>query len=330
MAEKFLNKDGLTKVWEKIKAEDAKTLNAAKNDATEKVNTAKQTLQNTVNLVNNDVVTLKGYFTNGIAKKATSDKNGNDITTTYVPLNAVGKVGGVCPLDQDGVVPAAYLPSYVDDIIEGYYKNDKFYKESAATTQISPSSGIVYVDLSTNKTYRWGGSKYVEISASLAIGTTAGTAYDGAAGAKNRSDIEGIKAANPIVKVEFSDLDRSLSIERLSGSGGDIVRGIVLDERIEDVIKSLTWDQSSYGIRYSTYGSSTPQTLIDNLVLRDALNAYVLKSSNPIVEVSWDESRHGLVVGALDGKGGSIVDGLAYESDLATAITTAEIESICV
>lgn len=330
MAEKFLNKDGLTKVWEKVKAEDTKTLNAAKNDATEKVNTAKQTLQRSIGNVETDVTTLKGYFTSGIAKKATSDKNGNDITTTYVPLNAVGNVGGVCPLDQDGVVPAAYLPSYVDDIIEGYYKNDKFYKESAATTQISPSSGIVYVDLSTNKTYRWGGSKYVEISASLALGTRAGTAYDGAAGAKNRSDIEGIKAANPIVKIAFSDLDRSLGIELLNGSGGDILRGIVLDDNVADTIKSLTWNQKTHGIQYRTYGNSTVNTLIDNLVLGNALNDYVLKSSNPIVEVSWDESHRGLVVGSLDGKGGSIVDGIAYESDLATAITTAEIDSICV
>lgn len=80
---------------------------------------------------------------------------------------------------EDGKVPSSQLPSYVDDVIEGYFYNSKFYKESAHTTEITPESGKIYVALDTNKTYRWGGTAYTEISKSLAIGETASTAFAG-------------------------------------------------------------------------------------------------------------------------------------------------------
>ena len=64
-----------------------------------------------------------------------------------------------------GKVPASELPSYVDDIIEGYYYNGAFYTDSAHTTPITGETGKIYVDLSTNKQYRWSGSAYVQIAA---------------------------------------------------------------------------------------------------------------------------------------------------------------------
>ena len=90
-----------------------------------------------------------------------------------------GTANGVAELDANGKVPTSQLPSYVDDTIEGYLYNSEFYKESAHTTQITGETGKIYVDLSTNKTYRWSGSAFVEISASLALGTTSSTAFRG-------------------------------------------------------------------------------------------------------------------------------------------------------
>lgn len=90
-----------------------------------------------------------------------------------------GAANGIAELDANGKVPTSQLPSYVDDTIEGYLYNSKFYKESAHTTQITGETGKIYVDLSTNKTYRWSGSAFVEISASLALGTTSSTAFRG-------------------------------------------------------------------------------------------------------------------------------------------------------
>lgn len=90
-----------------------------------------------------------------------------------------GAVSGLAELDANGKVPSSQLPSYVDDVIEGYFYNSKFYKESAHTTVITGETGKIYIDLSTNKTYRWSGSAFIVVSETLALGETSSTAYRG-------------------------------------------------------------------------------------------------------------------------------------------------------
>ena len=86
--------------------------------------------------------------------------------TNYIPKSEKGSANGVATLDGNGKVPSSQLPSYVDDVIEGYYYNGQFYTDSAHTQLIAPETGKIYVDLNTNKTYRWSGTTYVEISQS--------------------------------------------------------------------------------------------------------------------------------------------------------------------
>lgn len=77
----------------------------------------------------------------------------------FTPLDAAQKnaANGIAPLGADSKVPAAYLPSYVDDVLE--------YANTAGFPAIGETAKI-YVALDTNKTYRWSGSAYVEISPS--------------------------------------------------------------------------------------------------------------------------------------------------------------------
>jgi len=98
-----------------------------------------------------------------------------------VPTTSVGTASGVAELDANGKVPSSQLPSYVDDVIEGYYKvaDGKFYKESTYTTEIPGETGKIYISVDTNKSYRWTGSGFAEISSSLALGETSSTAYRG-------------------------------------------------------------------------------------------------------------------------------------------------------
>lgn len=70
----------------------------------------------------------------------------------------------------DGKVPAAQLPSFVDDVLE---------YATASAFPVAGEAGKIYLALDTNLTYRWSGSGYVEISASLALGETSSTAYRG-------------------------------------------------------------------------------------------------------------------------------------------------------
>lgn len=85
----------------------------------------------------------------------------------------------------NGLIPASQLPSYVDDVIESWLKDEEFPKNAYAkedtemTTPITPEGSKIYVNLLNNKTYRWGGNFYVEISKSLAIGETSTTAFAG-------------------------------------------------------------------------------------------------------------------------------------------------------
>lgn len=71
-----------------------------------------------------------------------------------------------------GKVPSSQLPSYVDDVLE-------FETKAAFPTAEQAEAGKIYIDKETGKTYRWGGTGYVEISKSLALGETATTAYAG-------------------------------------------------------------------------------------------------------------------------------------------------------
>lgn len=59
-----------------------------------------------------------------------------------------------------GIVPAANLPSYVDDVIEVANYN---------ALPLTGESGKIYVDLTTNLTYRWSGSAYIEISPGTSV-----------------------------------------------------------------------------------------------------------------------------------------------------------------
>ena len=169
------------------------------------INTALTSTNTIVSSHTTAISTLEDYFTNGVAKQATADKNGKDITTTYATKgelgekanasdfntfkNLKGQKNGLAELDSTGKVPSSQLPSYVDDVIEGYYYNSKFYKEESHTTEITGESGKIYTDLGNNKTYRWSGTTYTEISASLALGETSSTAYPGNKGKANATNI---------------------------------------------------------------------------------------------------------------------------------------------
>ncbi len=98
-----------------------------------------------------------------------------------IPSSAKGAKNGVASLDANGLVPSSQLPSYVDDVLEGYIASDakNFYKDSSKSSAYSPETGKIYVDLTNNKTYRWSGTTYVVISETLALGTTSSTAFRG-------------------------------------------------------------------------------------------------------------------------------------------------------
>lgn len=101
----------------------------------------------------------------------------------YVEATEKGAANGIAELDSSGKVPSSQLPAYVDDVIDGYYYDNKFYEDASHTIEITGESGKIYVDLETNKSYRWSGSTFVVIASDLALGETSSTAYRGDRGA---------------------------------------------------------------------------------------------------------------------------------------------------
>lgn len=115
---------------------------------------------------------------------------GNALTASDVgaiATTAKGAANGVAELDSTGKVPSSQLPSFVDDVLE-------YDKQSSFPT--TGEAGKIYIAQDTNKTYRWSGSAYVEISASLALGETSSTAYRGDKG-KTAYDHSQLTSGNP-------------------------------------------------------------------------------------------------------------------------------------
>lgn len=81
-----------------------------------------------------------------------------------VASSKLGAANGVATLDASGLVPTSQLPSYVDDVLEF---------ASLAGFPVTGEAGKIYVDLTTNKTYRWSGTAYVYIT-SGAVDSVAG------------------------------------------------------------------------------------------------------------------------------------------------------------
>ena len=119
-------------------------------------------------------------------QKEIEDRKAGDTTITN-SLNAFistkGQPGGLAELDSTGKVPAAQLPSYVDDVLE--YSTKAQFPQTGET-------GKIYVAKDTNLTYRWTGTQYLEISQSLALGETSSTAYPGDKGKANRDALNSI------------------------------------------------------------------------------------------------------------------------------------------
>lgn len=108
--------------------------------------------------------------------------------------NNVISAPNVAPV-VNGKVPEQYLPSYVDDVIEGYYNptDGKFYEESTFQTEIAGERGKIYISLDTDKSYRWSGTVFVEL-------TSGGVVYSAGSGIDISATNE-ISADNTIARM---------------------------------------------------------------------------------------------------------------------------------
>lgn len=138
-----------------------------------------------------------------------------------------GVAGGYAELDGSGFVPSAQLPSYVDDVLE--------YADFASFP-VTGESGKIYVALDVNKTYRWSGTVYVEISESLALGETSATAYRGDRGKTAYDHSQGAHAPSTAEQNVNADWDS------VSGDSEILNKPTTFPPSIHDHDKALAID----------------------------------------------------------------------------------------
>lgn len=182
-----------------------------------------------------------------------------------------GANNGVAELDATGKVPSSQLPSFVDDVIEGYYNttDSKFYEESTFTTEITGEAGKIYVSLDDNKTYRWSGSAFVEISSSLVLGETSTTAYRGDRG-KTAYDHSQLTSGNPhnvaADEVGFTATDTTWTVTKVSEALDSLKTDLkAVDTSVKSKISNAT---------LSTDGTKTSFTVTINNKVGDMVVGY--------------------------------------------------------
>ena len=170
--------------------------------------------------------------TNTIIETHIADKNNpHEVTKEQIGLGEVtndaqvkrsemGVAGGVATLDQEGKVPSSQLPSFVDDVIE---------VDSYDNLPTTGEAGKIYVTKDTNLTYRWSGSRYIEISASLALGETSSTAYPGDKG----------KETTDKVNTHVADLNNPHQVTKEQVGLGNVDNTSDKDKPVSDATQQL-------------------------------------------------------------------------------------------
>ena len=130
----------------------------------------------------------------------------------YVPTSQVGAKGGVAPLDENGIISSTYLPSYVDDVIDGTISDDLSTFTDTDSKAVTPEAGKIYNDITKNKSYRWSGSAYVSLNDGVALGETEKTAYRGDRGKVAYEHSQSAHARTDATKTEKSNTNGNVKI----------------------------------------------------------------------------------------------------------------------
>ena len=216
----------------------------------------------------------------------------SDILTYLYNANSSG---GVVLLDDDTLIPSRFLPSYVDDVIDllggivestptsgmtagyKYYvtSTKKIFTASSATSGITsdPISDVIYVvpdDINGAIMYRWSGTTLVEIvNGGIVIGTTTGTAFDGARGLNNEN----------ILKSVPNKLITDVSVIA-QGPNDDVIIRTTYSERINNDGSYTANKYKDYQLPEAQQGRAGLMSSSDKVKLDSIYNEYIINDEN--------------------------------------------------
>lgn len=216
----------------------------------------------------------------------------SDILTYLYNANSSG---GVVLLDDETLIPSRFLPSYVDDVIDllggiveitptsgmtagyKYYvtSTKKIFTASSATSGITsdPVSDVIYVvpdDTNGAIMYRWSGTNLVEIvNGGIVIGTTTGTAFDGARGLNNEN----------ILKSVPNKLITDVSVIA-QGSNDDVIIRTTYSERTNNDGSYTTNKYKDYQFPEANQARAGLMSANDKTKLDSIYNEYIINDEN--------------------------------------------------
>lgn len=216
----------------------------------------------------------------------------SDILTYLYNANSSG---GVVLLDDETLIPSRFLPSYVDDVIDllggivestptsgmtagyKYYvtSTKKIFTASSATSGITsdPISDVIYVvpdDINGAIMYRWSGTTLVEIvNGGIVIGTTTGTAFDGARGLNNEN----------ILKSVPNKLITDVSVIA-QGPNDDVIIRTTYSERTNNDGSYVANKYKDYQLPEAQQGRAGLMSSPDKVKLDSIYNEYIINDEN--------------------------------------------------
>lgn len=245
-------------IREGLATEDA--LNEYKTSNDEKIQSIEDKLAQEIEAGNTDKETIDNYTVNGhkISENPVLTKTDVGLdqvdNVQQIPMSMKGQAGGVAELDANGKVPSSQLNGQlahvfgVDGVVanqaalpaEGvlvgdiYYtiEDPNFYNYNGTSwdAPMAPKDDTIYnfrnSDATgntdrTNILYRWDGAALVEISESLALGESAGTAYEGNKGAANRAALDSLPGylVSGVTKGSVTDKDINIHVKAATKYG---------------------------------------------------------------------------------------------------------------
>ena len=216
----------------------------------------------------------------------------SDILTYLYNANTSG---GVVLLDDETLIPSRFLPSYVDSIVDlfggivettptsgmttgyKYYvtSTKKIFTASSATSGITsdPISDVIYIvydDTNRSIMYRWSGTNLVEIvNGGIVIGTTAGTAFDGARGLNNEN----------ILKSVPNKLITDVSVIA-QGPNDDVIIRTTYSERTNNNGSYTANKYKDYELPEANQGRAGLMSSSDKVKLDSIYNEYIINDEN--------------------------------------------------
>lgn len=174
-------------------------------------------------------IQMNGVASAGVSTTIPRADHRHPSDTSKINVSEKGAANGVATLGADQKIPAAQLPSYVDDVVEivdfvaalptsgltvgqKYVKtsDNKIYTATTTTTfsaGVNADQGVIYTRLSNEQIYRWSGSAFISISNPL----------DLASQSEAESGIENTKAMTAL-RV-FQSIYRWITTKQLSFFG---------------------------------------------------------------------------------------------------------------